>query len=92
MENKSFIDMYNSNYEMRCLDLYNHKPEKDGKLLIQIIIFVIIIAPLLMGTLLYYKRYVKISKLHKLNVFIRYSQLDLVPVIKKTESNNVCTM
>ena len=86
MENESFIDLYNRNYEMRCLDLYDHKPEKDGKLLIQIIIFVIIVAPLLMGAVLYYKRYLKISELHKLNIFIRYSPVDLVPVIKKTDS------
>jgi hypothetical protein len=80
MENRTFVIMYKRDYEMRCLDTFNHKPEKDGKLLVRVFIFVVILAPFLMGAALYYKRYTKISKKHKLNMFLRYSQLDLIPV------------
>ena len=80
MENTTFIGMYDRNYEMRCLDAYNHKPEKDGKLLVRIFIFVIILAPFIMGAVLYYKHNAKVNKLRKLNIFIRYSQVNLIPV------------
>ena len=80
MENFTFADMYDRNYQMRCLDRYNHKPEKDSDLLIIVFVLVGILTPLLMGAALYYKRYQKIGKMYELKMFSQYSQLDLIPV------------
>lgn len=52
MSGISILDLDHRNYHMRCLDFYNNRPEKDGVLLLGILIGVILTIPLTMGTLI----------------------------------------
>ncbi|VVC27839.1 Hypothetical protein CINCED_3A010861 [Cinara cedri] len=52
MSGISIFDLDHRNYHMRCLDFYNNRPERDGILLIGILIGVILAIPFTMGTLM----------------------------------------
>lgn len=67
---------------MRCLDIYNHTPEFDGKLLVNVLMLSIIASPLIMAGLIYYKRKRRILAFHKEaspTEFFDYSQLNIFP-------------
>lgn len=38
MEGRNLIDLAEGNIEMRCLDLYGNRPERDGNILIGILV------------------------------------------------------
>lgn len=61
MRGKFFEDLYQQNYHMRCLDLYNHKPEKDATLLIRLLFGLIFSLPFFMII------FVLLTKLRKSN-------------------------
>lgn len=52
MSGISILDLDHRNYHMRCLDFYNNRPEKDGVLLLGILIGVILAIPFTMGMLI----------------------------------------
>ncbi|XP_065200926.1 leucine-rich repeat neuronal protein 1-like isoform X2 [Planococcus citri] len=85
MKNRFILDLYHRSYEMRCLDMYDHTPEYDGKLLIDILILSIISAPLIMAALIYYKRKRRALMFHKVPSqaeFLNYSQLHVLTYTK----------
>lgn len=76
MKGISIANLYHRKYEMRCLDYYNHKPEKDGKLLIDLCILTITLTPFFMFAILYYKRYRKSVLRNRLHESYRYTPLN----------------
>lgn len=52
MRGMSFIDLDRRHYHMRCLDFYNNRPERDGILLVGILIGVILSVPFTMGIMM----------------------------------------
>ncbi len=87
MNGTLITDLSHRNYQMRCLDLYNHTPEKDAKLLFNICILAMISMPFLMAFALYHKRN---QRRNGRQIFLRtpdyasYSQLKLFPLEKET--------
>lgn len=83
MRNLQILELSHRHYQMRCLDLYNHTPEKDVKLLMVVSMVAIILAPVLMAVAIYYKRQqrarLRYNKLFSKTDFLRYSQLKLIP-------------
>lgn len=85
MKNRPIVDLYHRSYEMRCLDIYNHTPEHDGTLLIDILILSIISAPVMMAALIYYKRKRRNLMFHKVPSqaeFLNYSQMNVFTYTK----------
>lgn len=56
MSGISIIDLDHRHYHMRCLDFYNDRPERDGVLLIGILIGVILTVPFTMGIMMFCAR------------------------------------
>ncbi|XP_025204556.1 leucine-rich repeat-containing protein 70-like [Melanaphis sacchari] len=52
MSGISILDLDHRHYHMRCLDFYNNRPERDGILLIGILIGVILTVPFTMGIMI----------------------------------------
>lgn len=52
MSGISILDLDHRHYHMRCLDFYNNRPERDGILLIGILIGVILTIPFTMGIMM----------------------------------------
>lgn len=71
MSGKSILDLHSIQYNMRCLDYYNNRPERDGILLVGILIGVILAVPFTMGCMMYCaKRKKLVSYYHR--VFNQY--------------------
>lgn len=49
-------DLRVRHYHMRCLDTYGHRPERDGALLIGVVIGLFLAIPLSMAAIIVYKR------------------------------------
>lgn len=56
MSGISILDLDHRRYHMRCLDYYNNRPERDGILLIGILIGVILAVPFTMGIMICYAK------------------------------------
>lgn len=56
MQGLSMESLQKKNYEMRCLDFYGHRPERDGVLLVGVVIGLFIAIPVAMAALLLYRR------------------------------------
>ncbi|XP_050440621.1 leucine-rich repeat neuronal protein 2-like [Adelges cooleyi] len=56
MRGVSILDLDHRHYHLRCLDFYNHRPERDGVLLVGILIGVILSVPFTMAFMMYCAR------------------------------------
>lgn len=56
MKDLPLADLADHHSHMRCLDLYNNRPERDGKVLIGILIGLLIGIPLAFVALILYRR------------------------------------
>ncbi|XP_046662575.1 leucine-rich repeat neuronal protein 1-like isoform X2 [Homalodisca vitripennis] len=59
MRGQSVAELDHRSYHMRCLDAYDHHPEKDGTLLIGILIGVILAVPLTALVFISYRRHLR---------------------------------
>ncbi|EFA05244.1 leucine-rich repeat neuronal protein 1 [Tribolium castaneum] len=57
MASLTFYDVYQKQTTMRCLDLYGHRPERDGVLLVGILAGVLITIPLVLFIIYAYQRH-----------------------------------
>ncbi|RZC39590.1 leucine-rich repeat neuronal protein 1, partial [Asbolus verrucosus] len=57
MAELTFYDIYQKQSSMRCLDLYGHRPERDGALLVGILAGVLITIPLILFIIYSYQRH-----------------------------------
>ena len=53
----TFYDVYKKETTMRCLDLYGHRPERDGALLVGILAGVLITIPVVLFLIYAYQRH-----------------------------------
>jgi len=56
MVEASFFDLYEKHSTMRCLDLYGHRPERDGTMLIGVLAGVLLTIPLVLFLIYAYQR------------------------------------
>lgn len=56
MRNMNLLDLDHKNYHMRCLDVYNNRPEYDGVLLFIVLLIVILFIPFCINFIIYIRK------------------------------------
>ncbi|CAH0392554.1 unnamed protein product [Bemisia tabaci] len=77
MLGQNMRELSSLDYHMRCLDYYNHQPEKDATLLVWIVILVVALIPLAMGLVLYYRRNFATRNIHYIRTYYKPTEQHL---------------
>lgn len=56
MKELTFYEIFSSHHTMRCLDYYDHRPERDGALLVGVLAGVLVTIPLVLFIIYSYQR------------------------------------